>query len=467
VPSRAQYRWGNLTNETGITGKTNHEGLNTSASPLNQLAGFGYDPAGNMTGNGGITYVYDAENRLVWTTGGYRYIYDGDGNRVEKCVAGSAITACPTSGTNGTLYWMGGSSAALDESDLSGNMLEQYVFFGGARVARRDVSPSAVHYYFSDQVGSHSVVANAAGTACEQDIDYYPYGGQENDYCPNVAQHYKFNGKERDNESGLDYFIARHYASSLGRFMSVDPVTITPERKMDPQQLNRYAYVRNSPLRLTDPTGEDIDCYNSLGRCFEVLKEIAGSAADRLSMNTQTGKVTFNTDGLDLSSNEGAALINQLVTSSDTYGFSLGDTVNTEGGPVKVGSDPVNLDRQYDDRYGNGKAATDRPPKGIADQVAINPALARFKDSQGRSVLLSSLAFHELAEAYAKIDGGKAYGDFLNINLVNGTTLVISPVAQQGAHNEAAQREEKLRGQRPNLQSSGRAGDQLLRDPHN
>src|SRR5580698_5830137 len=73
-----------------------------------------------MTRNGGTTYVYDAENRLVWTTGGYRYVYDGDGKRVEKCVAGSATTACPTSGTNGTLYWMGGGSAALDESDLSG-----------------------------------------------------------------------------------------------------------------------------------------------------------------------------------------------------------------------------------------------------------------------------------------------------------------------------------------------------------
>jgi hypothetical protein len=77
-----------------------------------------------------------------------------------------------------------------------------------------------------------------------------------------------------------------------------------------------------------------------------------------------------------------------------------------------------------------------------------------------------SLAFHELAEAYAKIDGGKQYVDFQNLNVVNGTTVQIgSP--QQGAHNEAVQREFKLREQRPNLQSSGRAGDQVIRDPHN
>lgn len=101
----------------------------------------------------------------------------------------------------------------------------------------------------------------------------------------------------------------------------------------------------------------------------------------------------------------------------------------------------------------------------MADQVTINPN-EHYKDSKGRPVSESSLAFHELAEAYAKIDGGKAYGDYNQINVVSGTTLQIGP-PQQGAHDEAVQREFKLRGQRPNLQNSGRAGDQLIRDPHN
>jgi hypothetical protein len=87
-----------MTNESEISGKTLHEGLNASALLNNQLSGFGYDAAGNMTSNGTTTYVYDAENRLVWTSG-YRYIYDGDGQRVEKCVAATATTACPTTVT--------------------------------------------------------------------------------------------------------------------------------------------------------------------------------------------------------------------------------------------------------------------------------------------------------------------------------------------------------------------------------
>jgi RHS repeat-associated protein len=60
--------------------------------------------------------------------------------------------------------------------------------------------------------------------------------------------------KERDSESGLDNFGARYNSSNMGRFMSPDPMGGHPQ---DPQTLNRYAYVRNNPLNLTDPTGLD------------------------------------------------------------------------------------------------------------------------------------------------------------------------------------------------------------------
>jgi RHS repeat-associated protein len=69
----------------------------------------------------------------------------------------------------------------------------------------------------------------------------------------------QFTGKERDAETGLDYFGARYYSGAQGRFSSPDPITILPERLLDPQQLNLYAYVRNNPLKLIDPTGMKID----------------------------------------------------------------------------------------------------------------------------------------------------------------------------------------------------------------
>jgi len=95
--------------------------------------------------------------------------------------------------------------------------------------------------------------------------------------------------------------------------------------------------------------------------------------------------------------------------------------------------------------------------------VAINPGGARFRDSQGRLVSLSSLIFHELAEAYSKVDIGNPYSDFRNLVAIDEALLIGRK--EQGAHNAAVQRELNLRTQRPNLQLTGRAGDVLIREP--
>jgi RHS repeat-associated protein len=292
--------WGNLTNMNPISGKG--YGQNFQAAPAsvkNQLNGYCNDAAGNLILN--ITcpqnptpaYVYDAENRLVWTSG-YRYIYDGNGERVEKCTAATATTACPTSGTTGTLYWRGTGSDTLAETDLGGNDQEEYIFFNGQRIARRDTTSTgttiAIHYYFSDHLGTHGVVENATGTVCEQDIDYYPYGGVQNDYCnsTSVPQNYKFTGKERDSESGLDYFGARHHASSLGRLMTPDwaarPVTVPYANFGNPQSLNLYSYVENNPTTFGDPDGH----------CCDWLVNVFAGAAKGLSNMAMPGTNVSN-----------------------------------------------------------------------------------------------------------------------------------------------------------------------------
>ena len=68
--------------------------------------------------------------------------------------------------------------------------------------------------------------------------------------------HYKFTGKERDSESGLDDFGARYYLSRLGSFMQPDPEQISGfSHMLDPQGWNGYSYVRNSPTVFVDPHG--------------------------------------------------------------------------------------------------------------------------------------------------------------------------------------------------------------------
>src|SRR5437016_10793540 len=73
----------------------------------------------------------------------------------------------------------------------------------------------------------------------------------------------EYTGKERDAETGLDYFGARYFSGPQGRFTSPDPIWITKERLLDPQRLDLYAYGRNNPFRYVDRDGMDV----TLGKC--------------------------------------------------------------------------------------------------------------------------------------------------------------------------------------------------------
>lgn len=108
-----------------------------------------------------------------------------------------------------------------------------------------------VRYYHADHLGSARLMTDSGGNQTWS-ATYLPFGQEWNPQP--TTNHYKFTGKERDSESGNDNFGARYYSSSMGRFTSPDPLGGHTE---DPQTMNRYAYVRNNPLTLTDPTGLD------------------------------------------------------------------------------------------------------------------------------------------------------------------------------------------------------------------
>lgn len=234
--------WGNLTQKTKGT-LPYGENLSTGATSGNQLLGYSYDAAGNMLNDGinGWTYVYDAENRIT-TGGSVTYKYDADGRRVNK-----------SSGTN---YWYGPTGAVLAETDSSGNWTN-YIFFGGQRLARN--VNGTVNYYVTDHLHSTAVFASSSGTVLD-DNDFYPWGG----VVPGVGQTtstntVKFTGQYRDSESNLDYFGARYYENATGRFMTPDwdarPTTVPYAEFGDPQSLNLYSYVRNSPITRVDLAG--------------------------------------------------------------------------------------------------------------------------------------------------------------------------------------------------------------------
>jgi RHS repeat-associated protein len=272
--------WGNLTNinvaSTSYNGCT-QETLSATANAQNQLSTNGYDTAGNAITYGTSTYAYNAENQMTQAAApsATGYVYDGDGKRAEKVVGGSATK----------LYWYGGGTDTLDETDGTGSIansgFNEYIFFGGTRIARRDSSIN-VFYYVADHLGTSREIVQAGQTSPCYESDFYPFGGERTPIVNACSQNnYKFTGKERDAESGLDNFGARYMASTMGRFMSADPFTVTPGRVVDPQQLNLYAYVRNNPLKHIDPTGmliDDAACKQDMKHCgndWQKVQDIA------------------------------------------------------------------------------------------------------------------------------------------------------------------------------------------------
>ena len=114
-----------------------------------------------------------------------------------------------------------------------------------------------IRYYHQDHLGSSSYVSDALGAPVEQD-SFYPFGQvRYEDLQRQGREDYRFSQKERDSESGLQYFEKRFAASSIAKFTRVDPISALPlkERLASPQTLNSYACCGANPIRFSDPSG--------------------------------------------------------------------------------------------------------------------------------------------------------------------------------------------------------------------
>ena len=99
-----------------------------------------------------------------------------------------------------------------------------------------------------------------------------------------------FTGKERDGETGLDYFGARYMSAAQGRFTSADPIHANILRVLNPQRWNMYAYAVNNPFAYTDPDGRDAIAVN-----FSRLAFHAGHAG--IAVVHRDGRATFQDFG--------------------------------------------------------------------------------------------------------------------------------------------------------------------------
>jgi len=304
-----------------------------SASGNNQVTGSNvvasglvYDLAGDVVNDGVNQYAYDAEGRLcavetiaAGSGPATQYVYDAEGQRVAKGTltlwpaSGSACSA-PTAanGFTPTNLYLRGSAGNQDvELDGQGNWIHDNVFAEGGLSATfwntgTAAAPVAkLSYEYNNWLGSKRLQTDASGNLQQYWVTD-PYGDYLSAYPSGSglgATEHQFTGKERDAESGNDYFGARYYASSMGRFMSPDwaakeePVPYATFD--DPQSLNLYSYVRNNPLSRVDADGHCPDACVIEGPSALVVGLAVGGTAlyvgARTYLNTPSGQRSAET----------------------------------------------------------------------------------------------------------------------------------------------------------------------------
>jgi RHS repeat-associated protein len=278
-----------------------------------------YDAAGNVTTSGTPrTFTFDAENRqktAYINSESTVYTYDGDGKRVMRVVCPSTLPASCTTSSSGAVL-------TVFVYDPFGNLAQEY----------GTPTDSGTKFFTTDGLGSTRLITDNSGSATWT-YDYLPFGdelqqstnGRTASTYPSGSYPHppsgpglEFTSKERDAETGLDFFGARYFSSAQGRFTSPDKPLIDQD-PTDPQSWNLYGYVRNNPLRFSDPTGQY--CVSGGGNAYyddDQGGQTCAEAFDPKNNNQASVTVTGNRDGSQSGYDQSGALISFLPNTRDS-----------------------------------------------------------------------------------------------------------------------------------------------------
>lgn len=215
----------------------------------------------------------------------------------------------------------------------------------------------------------------------------------------------QFTGKERDTESGNDYFGARYYASTMGRFLSPDwsaKVMPVPYAKLDnPQSLNLYAYVGNNPLSRIDRDGhytcaDSAKCDSKNDKAFQGRLDALAKAQQGLKAGSagykqigailksygaagEKGTANGKTVSVDFTNKSDGGLTSQTAKATITVNFNSNFSQQTQGNAAGLDGRVAHEGQHVVDGAPRGEA---RLPSEIAAEKASQAAFEGLS-SQG------------------------------------------------------------------------------------
>lgn len=270
-------------------GKYAYTDINTAVSFSNPQAAIkvgsrtlSYDTSGNLTSDTSdsmsVINSWSYRNELTYTalkTAGVKksisYGYDSAGMRVS-------LRESEAGGMTATYFL----TSAYSETINPDNSVERTVSIEAAGMPLATIrtvgtSTPEVFATHTDHLRSTRFVTSETtgqgnGATVVESTDYDAFGKiVKHEQSGDFSERHKFTGHEYDDSTNYTYAKARYLETNFGRFLSEDPAFVeigNPRRVqeitghsmeeilMDPQLLNSYSYVKNNPIKLTDPTGK-------------------------------------------------------------------------------------------------------------------------------------------------------------------------------------------------------------------